>query len=151
MPFNPLNYLVPGRAARKRDRRYAGLGEAMRRQNPGGIGDTFGGYTPGPWGLREMGADQQRQNRELINRIRQTLLDRMAQDTQTEVQGDLQSRIDAQTGGGSGGARTGGGSFPGGGSFGGSSAFWNDLFRMSGMTGGRNRTGTVTITDLPSD
>jgi hypothetical protein len=137
------------RPAKRRGRRrtlYDELGEYFR-QVPGGIGDTSGGYTPGPWGLVEMEADQERAQQQFLDRLRRARLDQLGQRTQEQVQQDLQQRLQGRAGGGGGGGGTGwsGGGTAGyrqGGSFGG--------FRLSPIVGpssGRRR-GVVTITDL---
>lgn len=105
------------------------------RQVPGGIGDTFGGYTPGPGGLLEMEADQNTANEQFRNRARRARMNITANNTQTQVQSDAQAQINRSVGGG---GSTGGGGFP----------------TRSGSQGGfpiisTPKRGVVKIEDLP--
>lgn len=121
---------------------YDELGQYFR-QVPGGIGDKFGGYTPGPWGLLEMEADQQRAQEQFLERLKRARLDQLAQSTQAQVQQDLQQRLQGRTGGGGGGGKVGRGRTGSGwpGNFGGFDL--GEFARGSGQ-----KRGVVTITDL---
>lgn len=105
------------------------------QQVPGGIGDTFGGYTPGPWGLLEMEADQNTANEQFRNRARTARTNITANNTQTQVQSDAQAQINRSVGGG---ASTSPGGFP--------SLRTNYGSAMGGITPKR---GVVKIEDLP--
>lgn len=124
---------------------YDELGQYFQ-QVPGGIGDKFGGYTPGPWGLKEMEADQERAQQQFLERLKRARLDQLAQSSQARVQQDLQQRLQGRMGGGGGGYGANVGSLSGPGPGYGWGGWGGGLGSIGG--GGKKRRGVVTITDL---